>query len=202
MDLEKFRSQWDDPEFEQSFARLDQEPTSAIVQRLKSMDERARRWRGARRIIPRALLLVSLVAAALRHFVAGIPDEAPLQTAAFMLGLAVLFVLQLLEKAREEYELPKLWLDHREFLLDEHRRIGRNIRFDQWTSALVCTAIACAALYVARFLSAALQIAFLAAAGAAAIAFWFFDRRRISQLKRSRNAPPDLPEDQRETQRP
>jgi hypothetical protein len=46
MDLDKFRSQWNDPEFEQSFARLDQAPPSAIVERLKRSDERAKRWCG------------------------------------------------------------------------------------------------------------------------------------------------------------
>jgi hypothetical protein len=58
-----------------------------------------------------------------------------------MLEVAVICVLQLLDKAREKYELPKLWLDHKEFLLDEHRRMDRNIRLDQWVSALLCVAI-------------------------------------------------------------
>ncbi len=187
MDLDKFRSQWDDPEFEQSFARLDQEPPSAIVERLKSMDVRARRWRGARRIMMRALLLVILVPAAVRLFVTD-SREVPLQTAAFILGMAAFFVLQLLDKAREKYELPKLWLDHTEFLLDEHARMDRNMRLDQWTSALVCFAITCAALYAALLFSAALQVACLAVAGAAVLILWLSDRRRIFQLKRSRDA--------------
>jgi hypothetical protein len=186
MDLDKFRSQWDDPEFEQSFARLDQEPPSAIVERLKSMDGRAKRWRRTQQIIMRASLLVLLVLAALRLFFKD-SREVPLQTVAFMLEMAVIFVLQLLDKAREKYELPKLWLDHREFLLDEHRRMDRNIRLDQWVSALLCVAIICVALYAAPFLSAGLQVACLAVTGTAVFVLQLYDRRRISQLKRTRD---------------
>jgi anti-sigma-K factor RskA len=186
MDLEKFRSQWDDPEFEQSFARLDQEPPSAIVKRLKSMDGRAKRWRRTRRIITGASLMVVLVLAVLQLFVKD-SREAPLQTVAFMLEMAVLLVLQLLDKAREKYELPKLWLDHREFLLDEHRRMGRNIRLDQWASALLCVAITCVGLYAAPFLSAGLQVACLAVTGAAVFVLQLYDRRKISRLERSRD---------------
>jgi anti-sigma-K factor RskA len=186
MDLDKFRSQWNDPEFEQSFARLDQEPPSAIVARLQSMDRRAKRWRRTCQIIMRASLLVLLVLAVVRLFVTQ-TREAPLQTVAFMLEVAVICVLQLLDKAREKYELPKLWLDHKEFLLDEHRRMDRNIRLDQWVSALLCVAIICLALYAAPFLSAGLQVACLAVTGAAVFVLHLVDRRKISQLKRSRD---------------
>jgi len=186
MDLEKFRSQWDDPEFEQSFARLDQEPPSAIVERLQSMDRRAKRWRRTRGIIMRVSLLVFLVLAFLQLYVKD-SREVPLQTAAFMLEVAVFCGLQLLDKAREKYQLPKLWLDHREFLLDEHRRMDRNIRLDQWASALLCVAIACVGLYAAPFLSAGLQVACLAVTGSAVFVLHLVDRRKISQLKRSRD---------------
>jgi peptidoglycan/LPS O-acetylase OafA/YrhL len=170
MDLDKFRSRWDDPEFEQSLARLDQAPPSAIVELLKRRDRRAKRWRRARRIIVGASFLVLLVLAVARLFVTDV-RETPLQTAAFMLEVAVICALQLLDRAREKSELPKLWLPPGEFLLDEHRRMGRNIRLDQWVSALLCVAIIC-----------------LAATGVAVFVLHLYDRRRISELKRSRDA--------------
>jgi hypothetical protein len=187
MDLDKFRSQWDDAEFEQSFARLDQEPPLTVVKRLKSMDGRAKRWCRTRRIIMTASVLVFLGLAAVRLFVTD-SREAPLQTVAFMLEMLVLCGLQMLDKARERYELPKFWLDHREFLLDEHRRMDRNIRLDQWASALLCAAIICLALYAAPFLSGGLQVACLVVTGAAVFVLQLYDRRKISQLKRSRDS--------------
>jgi hypothetical protein len=50
MDIDKFRSQWDDPEFAESFARSDRESPYEIVQRLEKIYERAQRWRKIRRI--------------------------------------------------------------------------------------------------------------------------------------------------------
>ncbi len=93
-----------------------------------------------------------------------------------------------MDKARERYELPKFWLSPGEFLLDEHHRIDRYIRLDQWVSALLCVAIACVALYAAPFLSAGLQVACLALTAAAVPVLHLYHRRRISELKRSRDA--------------
>ncbi len=167
---------------------MDPEPPSAIVRRLKSMDARDRWWRGARRITIRASMLVLLVGAARRFFDIGSPEEVPLQTVATYLELAVVFALGLLDKAREGYELPKLWLDHNEFLVDEHHRLDRNIRLDEWTCALVYLAILGAALYVSPYLSAALQKACLSVTGAAVLVLWLHDHRRLISLKRSRAA--------------
>jgi len=186
MDLDKFRSQWDDPEFEQSYARLDPEPPLAIVKRLKSIYRRAKRWRGTRGIIMRASLLVLLVLAGLQLFVKD-SREAPLQTVAFMLEVVVVTALQLLDKARGRYALRKLWLNHRKFLLDEHLRMDRNIRLDQWVSALLCGTIICLAQYAAPFLSAGLQVPCLAVTAAAVLVLHLYDRRKISHLKRSRD---------------
>jgi uncharacterized membrane protein len=164
-----------------------QEPTSEIIKRMKRRDARAKRWRRARRIAIGAPLLVLVALALVRLFATDI-RETPLQTVAFLLGAAVTCALQLLDRAREKCEQPRLWLAPDEFLLDEHRRIGRNIRLDQWLSALLCVAIICLALYAAPFLSAGLQVACLGLTGVAVFVLHLYDRRRISQLKRSRDA--------------
>jgi hypothetical protein len=184
--IDKFRAQWDDPEFEQSYARLDPEPTSEIIKRLKRRERCEKRWRITRRIILRAPLMVFLGLAGFRLFTIG-GREAPLQTIAFMLELAVLCGLNPLEKARGKYEEPKFWLNHREFLRDEHHRIGRNIRLDQWASVMVGIAVAGVGMYVAPFLSAGLQPACLAVTGAAIIVLQVYERRNISRLKRWRD---------------
>jgi predicted anti-sigma-YlaC factor YlaD len=187
MDLDEFRSRWNDPEFEQLYARMLQEPTSEIIKRMKRRDARAKRWRRARRMTIGAPLLVLIVLAVVQLFVTHI-RETPLQTVAFVLEMTVMCALQLLDRAREKCEQPRLWLAPDEFLLDEHRRMGRNIRLDQWVSALLCVAIICLALYAAPFLSAGLRVACLAATGVAVIVLHLCDRRRVSELKRSRDA--------------
>jgi hypothetical protein len=186
MDIDKFRSQWDDPKFEQSYAQLDQEPPSEIIQRMKIKHLRDDLWHRIHQIILKASLLVIL---ALATFMIYVTDsrETPLQSGAFILELAVFCGMQLLDKARKKYVQAKLWLAPREFLLDEHRRIAKNIRLDQWVSALLSIAVACAGMYAAPFLSAGLKLACLAVTGAAIIVLQVYDHRRISQLKRSRD---------------
>ena len=88
---------------------------------------------------------------------------------------------------REKYEQPKLWLNHREFLLDEHHRLGQNIRLDQWVSALLSVAIICVALYAAPFLSPGLRYACLGVTAAAVLVLQLYGRRKISRLKISRD---------------
>ena len=187
MDIEKFRSQWEDPEFERSFAQLDQEPPSAIVKRLQRMHEHARRWRRIRRIIQRAPFAVFLGLALLRLYIVG-GVEPPLQTVAFILEMAALFGLNLVDKAREKYEVQKLWLSLREFIQDEHRRMNGNIRLDQWTSVLLSVAVACVGRYAAPLLSAGPRLACLAVTGAAVIVLQLYECRKISRLKRSRDS--------------
>ena len=186
MDLDKFRAQWDDPEFEQSYARLDPEPTSAVIERLKRMDGAARRRRGTRQIIAKALLAGLLGLASVQLFVVE-GRELPLQTAAFILELLLFFALQGLDKLREKHAQPKLWLAHMEFLADEQRRMTRNLRFDWWSSALLSAAILCIAMYAAPLIPTGLQIACWAAAAAAVLVLQVFDLRKISALKRSRD---------------
>jgi hypothetical protein len=81
-----------------------------------------------------------------------------------------------------------MWLPHKEFLLDEHHRMGRNIRVDQWTSALLGVAVACAGLYAIPFLSAGPKLACLAVTGAAVIALQVYYFRRISLHKQMRDS--------------
>ena len=187
MDLDKFRAQWEDPEFEQSYARLDPEPTSSVIERMKSMDRRDKRWRITRKIIVWAALLVFLALAVAGPFVLDIREE-PIRALAFVLEMVVILVLLLVDRAREKYAQPKLWLSPDEFQLDEHRRMSQNIRLDQWVSGLLCLAIICLAVYAAPFLSAGLQGACLDATVAAVLALVLYDRHKISQLKRSRDA--------------
>jgi hypothetical protein len=184
--IDKFRAQWDDPEFEQSYARLDQEPISETIKRVKRRERREKRWRIARRIILRAPLVVFLGLAGFRLFV-GDNRETPLQTVAFMLELVVLCGLNPLEKEKEKYEEPKLWLNHREFLQDEQHRIGKNIRLDKWASLMVAGAVAGLGMYVAPLLSPGLQFPCLAVTGAVIIVLLVYYCRKISQLKRWRD---------------
>lgn len=120
------------------------------------------------RILARASLAVLLALVAVQLFVTD-SRKLPLQTAVFMLELAVSFALQLADKAREKCELPKLWLIHSEFLLDEHCRLNQNIRLDDRNSALLCVAIICLALYAAPFPSAEMKAACWAATEAAVL---------------------------------
>jgi hypothetical protein len=188
MDIfDKIRAQWDDPEFVKSLAQLDQEPISETIERVKRRERREKQWRITRRIILRVPLIVFLVLAGLRLFAAD-RHESPMQSVAFMLELAVLCGLNPLEKARGKYEQPKLWLNHKEFLQDEHHRIGQNIRLDQWASLMVAVAVAGVGMYVAPLLSPGLQIACLSVTGAAIIVLLVYVRHKISQLKRSRDS--------------
>ena len=187
MDIDKFRAQWDDPEFVKSYARLDQEPVSEIIKRMERRERREKRWRITRKIILRAPLVVFLGLAGFQIYVND-GQETPLQSVAYMIELVVLCGLNPLEKAQEKYQQPKFWLKHREFLQDENQRIGKNIRLDQWASVMSGVALAALGMYLAPFLSAGLRIVCLAMTGAAVIVLQVYDFRKISQLKRTRDS--------------
>jgi len=187
MDFDELRSRcMEDPELEQLLAQLNQEPPIETVKRRLKMEQRAKRRRKISRIIMKASAAVLLGLAVIPLF-PGHSREAPLQKAAFMLEMAALWGLQRVDKEGEKYEVPKVWLNVREFLQDEHHRIGQNIRLDQWSSALVCIAIACVGLYASPFLSRGLRIACLAVTAAVVLAFFIYDHRKIAHLKRSRD---------------
>jgi membrane protein YdbS with pleckstrin-like domain len=145
-----------------------------------------KRWRKARLIIMKGSLAVLLGLEILWFFVKD-RRETPLQSVAFIFEIAVVCGLQLMIKKREKFEQPKMWLDHREFMLDEKDRMNKSIRFARWTSLLLSIAVACVGLYAIPFLSGGWKIACLAATAVVIIVFQVYDFRRISQFKRSRN---------------
>jgi hypothetical protein len=186
MDIDKFRARWDDPEFAKSYSQLVHEPTADIIKRMERREMHEKRWRKARLFSMKASLSVLLGLSILWFFVKD-RRETPLQSIAFMIEIAACCGLQLLIKKREQYERPKMWLDHKEFMLDEQDRMNKNIRLARWTSVLLSIAVACVGLYAVPFLAGGWKIACLVVAAAVIIVFQVYDFRRISQLKHSRN---------------
>jgi hypothetical protein len=113
--------------------------------------------------------------------------------------MAAIGGINLLDKARKKFEEPKLWLAHREFLLDEQNRLDQNIRYDRYVSVLLSVAIAGVGLYAAPYFSAGLKIACLAVTGVVICVLQLHDHRKISQLKQTRDSQAaqlgDLPRD-------
>jgi hypothetical protein len=186
MDFDELRGRFSKPEFKQLYADVCSEPRSAIIERMQRMDRREKRKRITLLILARTPFAIILGLEAVRLFVTE-SRSLPSQPVAFILELAVIFALQWVDKAREKYELPKLWLAHREYLLDEQHRLKKIIRFDQCNSVSVCLAIIGLAMYAAPLLSAGLRIACWIATGAAVLALQIYDRRKISQLKQERD---------------
>jgi hypothetical protein len=186
MDLEKFRSQWDDPEFAKSFARLDEKDIFGIIERMEGRERYEDRWRQTRRIILKGAVLVIIGLEALRIFVTD--SREPLaQSVAFMLEMAAIFGLYRVDKARAKLAEPKRWLTHLEFLRDEFRRLEKNIHFDRWSSVMLSVAVVGLGLYAAPVRSAVLRVACLGATAAAVCALQFYDQRKITQLTRSQD---------------
>jgi hypothetical protein len=186
MGLEQFRSQWDDPEFARSFARLDEKEIFAIIDRMEGRERYEDRWRTTRRNILRSAVLVIVGLEAVRVFVTD--SRAPLaQSVAFMLEMAAIFGLFRVDKARAKWAEPKQWLAHLEFLRDEYRRMEKNMHFDRWSSVMLSVAVVGLGLYAAPVLSIIPRIACLGATAAAVCALQFYDQRKIAQLKRSRD---------------
>jgi hypothetical protein len=59
--IDKFRAQWDNPEFEQKYARLVPETPEEAIKRMKSLRWRIKRWRPTRRIIIKAASLLPII---------------------------------------------------------------------------------------------------------------------------------------------
>jgi hypothetical protein len=196
MDIEKFRARWNDPEFAASFARRFPEDPLEIAKRMEKIDLRAQWWRKARRVLMKIAVGVLLALAIFRQFRIH-SREARLQSAAFILAMAAIGALQMLDKEREKYREPKYWLDRVEFLKNEYTRLGQNIRIDLWSSVALCLGVASLGMYAVPFLSVGLQIACLAATAAAIVAILVYEYRRLSDLKLMRSElAADMKEDQ------
>ncbi len=184
MDIDEFRTRWDDPEFVKSHSQVGHEPTSDIIKRMKNRDKREKRLHTIRQFSLKAPLAVLLGLAIFRIYIID-GQETLLQTIAFIIELAVFLGLHLLGKRREKCEQPKLWFDQSEFMLDEHDRMNKNIRFALWTAVLLSIAVACVGLYAVPFLSDGLKVPCLAVTAVVIIILQVYDIRRISQLKAS-----------------
>jgi hypothetical protein len=123
-----------------------------IVRRKQQMRERAEQRRKTRRMIMKASVAALLVLEAFRQFYTN-SREARLQWAAFILVMAALWGLQMLDKVREKDERAKVRLSFKEFLQDEYRRMNRVIRLDQGASVLLCLGAASVGMYAIPFLS-------------------------------------------------
>jgi hypothetical protein len=144
--FDKFKARWNDPEFVASFARRFPEDPLEIVKRMEKIDMRAQWWRKARRVLMKIAVGVLLALATFRQFRIH-SREARLQSAAFILAMAAIWALQMLDKEREKYREPKYWLDRVEFFKNEYTRLGQNIRIDLWSSVALCLGVASVGMY-------------------------------------------------------
>jgi hypothetical protein len=87
------------------------------------------------------------------------PQGGAIAVLGFMLVMAAIWGLQMLDKAREKDEQSKVWLPFKEFLQDEYRRMNRIIRLDQGASVLLCVEAARVGMYAVPFLSTGLLFA-------------------------------------------
>jgi hypothetical protein len=158
MDIEKFREQWNDQDYAKSSPGLNQESPMIIIRRMEKMHERAEQRRKTRRMIMKASVAAIVVLATFRQFYTD-SKEAPLQTLGFILVVAAIWGLQMLDKAREKDEQSKVRLPFKEFLQDEYRRMNRIIRLDQGAAGLLCVGVASVGMCTVPFLSAGLQFA-------------------------------------------
>jgi hypothetical protein len=181
MGLEQFRLQWDDQEFAMSFARLDEKNIFGIIERMKGRERHEDQWRGTRRIILKGAVLVIVGLEVLRIFVTD-SREPPAQSVSFMLEMAALFGLYMVDKARAKWAEPK-GLTHLEFLRDKFRRLEKNIYFDRWSSVMLSVAVVDLGLYAAPIRSTVLRVACWGATAAAVCALQFYDQHKINQLK-------------------
>jgi hypothetical protein len=186
MDLEKFRSQCNDPEFVHSFGQLDEKDIYSIIERMEGREKHEDQWRSTRRFILGGAALVILGLEAYRFFVTD-SREPPAQSLAFMFVMAAIFVQFRVDKARAKWAEPKKWPTHLEFLRDEYGRLEKNIHFDRWSSVMLSVAIVGLGLFAAPVLPAVQRVACLGATAAAVCALQFYDQRKITQLKRSQD---------------
>jgi len=186
MDLDEFKEQWNDPEYAKSFPEMNQESPMAIIRRKQKLHERAEQRRKKRRMIMRACVAAVLFLMIYRRFHLHI-KEAPLQSASYLLVMAAILGLQMLDKVREKDEKSKVWLPFKEFLQDEYRRMNHLIRLDQAAGLLLCVGAASVGMYAIPFLSTGLQLACWAATAAAIVIIQLYDQRKISHLKLMRD---------------
>jgi hypothetical protein len=186
MDIEKLREQWNDQEHAKSFPELSQEPPMSIIRRMQKKHERAELRRKKRRMIMKACVAALLVLTVFRISHSH-GKEARLQSAAFILVMAAIWGLQLLDKEREKDEKSKVWLPFKEFLQDECRRMSHIIRLDQGAAILLCVGAASVGMYAVPFLSGGLQLACWAVTIAAILAIQIYEQRKISHLKLMRD---------------
>jgi hypothetical protein len=186
MDLDEFREKWNDPEYAKSFPELSQESPMEIIRRKQKMHELAEKRRETRRMIMKAFVAAVLVLATFQAIHTD-SKEAPLQSAAFILVMAAIWGLQMLDKVREKDEKSKVWLPFKEFLQDEYRRMNHLIRLDQGSAVLLCTGVASVGMYAVPFLSAGLQLACWAVTAVAIVIVQLYEQRKISRLKLMRD---------------
>jgi hypothetical protein len=186
MNIEKYRSQLDNPEFVRSFAHLDEANIFPIFERMEERERRENGWRRTRRIILMGSVAVILGLEAFRLFVTN-TREPRAQSVAFLLVMAAMFGLTRLDKARPKRAEPQQCHTHLEFLRDEFRRLEKSIHYDRWSSIMLSVGVACLGLYAWPVLSAVPQMACLGATAAAVCLLQFYDQRKIVQVKRSRD---------------
>jgi hypothetical protein len=186
MDIEKFREQWNEREYANSFPELKRESPLEIIRRMKQTRLLAERRRKIRRMIMKAALAAVIALAIYQQFYSN-SVEAPLQTIGFILMMVAIEGLNLLDRVREKDEQAKIWLPIKEFLQDEYRRMNHLVRLDERASLLLCVGTASVGMCAAPFLSTWLQFACFAVIVAAIVVIQRYDRRKISNLKLMRD---------------
>jgi hypothetical protein len=190
MDLEKFRSRWEDPEFEQKFyLMVADEPPSQLRARLRSWEKRARRWRKINHIIITGLGAGFLLLNGLILFDVLPYRESLLAKLAFIIGLAIVGIgMPRIMKEREKYEIQQLWLPTNQFFAAEQKRMDMNIRLDKRASWVLAAAVTCIGMYFfpLRF-SILSRVAYICAVIALTAICYFYNRRKIRQFENARD---------------
>lgn len=190
MDLEKFRSRWEDPEFVQKlYLMVDDEPPSQLRARLQSWEKRARRWRKINHIIITGLGGGFVLLNALILFDVLPYQESLLGKLAFIIGAAIVGIgMPRIMKEREKFEIQQLWLPTNQFLAAEQNRMDVNIRLDRQASWVLAAAIACISMYFFPLrLSILIQIAYIFAAIVVVVVCHLYDLRKIRQFEDARD---------------
>lgn len=190
MDLEKFRSRWEDPDFEKKFyLMVDDEPPSQLRARLQSWEKRARRWRKINHIIIAGLGGGFLLLNALILFDVIPYQESLVGKLAFIIGMAIVGIgMPRLMKQREKYETQQLWLPTNQFLATELNRLDLNISLDKQASWVLAAAIACIGTYFFPLRYSILsQAAYICAVIALTAICYLYNCQRIRQFEDARD---------------
>ena len=188
MDFDELRGRWDSPEFKKAHGRPPREPVSAIIERMERMDRRDKRRRIAHQVLMRVVLAIPLALAAYQLFILKHRDV-PVQLAAFVVAMLVYYGLMQVDKKMEKYRQPKVWLNLKEFSLEEVERLGKNIFFARCNAALLSVGMLCIPLYAVPLISSMMRIACFVVIAAAIVVLLIYYQRRIADLKdlRDRN---------------